>query len=321
MGSVRPVIDQRAAEQMNLNVLRRIDPQVEEVTAAVVTAAYIVFSRGPYVKPLTGSGYLCPVLLQLLATAGHVALYDFDIPTKRWSRKDVEGSLFLVKRRSQPRFQFVILNKKSAVGTDNFVEDVHGGFQCEVQKPYVLYRNRANEVVGIWFYDDADCDRISALLQRIASTFAAPSEAGAGAAGAVAAPSADDSAAPKGGAPQAGVGDDSFWDRQVAVPEKGSGTSLPLPAPAPNGQAAPQAVPQLQPQAAAQASAPANNNDIARLFAGIKVSSGTVPAPAVAPEAADRALRSKVSSLLSSLASNEAFCGILAAELKKAGLV
>lgn len=30
------------------------------------------------------------------------------------SRKDVEGSLFLVKRRSQPRFQYIILNKKSA---------------------------------------------------------------------------------------------------------------------------------------------------------------------------------------------------------------
>jgi len=38
------------------------------------------------------------------------------------------------------------------------------------------------QVVGIWFYDDADCDRISSLLQRIASTFAAPSEADAGAA-------------------------------------------------------------------------------------------------------------------------------------------
>lgn len=32
------------------------------------------------------------------------------------ARKDVEGSLFLVKRRAQPRFQFVILNKKSAGG-------------------------------------------------------------------------------------------------------------------------------------------------------------------------------------------------------------
>lgn len=37
------------------------------------------------------------------------------------------------------------------------------------------------QVVGIWFYDDADCDRISVLLQRIASTFAAPAEAAAGA--------------------------------------------------------------------------------------------------------------------------------------------
>lgn len=31
MASARPVIDAKAAEQMNLNVLRRIDPQIEEV--------------------------------------------------------------------------------------------------------------------------------------------------------------------------------------------------------------------------------------------------------------------------------------------------
>lgn len=53
--------------------------------------------------------------------------------------------------------------------------------------------------------------------------------------------------------------------------------------------------------------------------------SSNLPAPinpAAAPaEAADRALRSKVSSLLSALAANEAFCGMLATELKRAGLV
>lgn len=31
MAHHKPVIDQRAAEQMNLNVLKRIDPQIEEV--------------------------------------------------------------------------------------------------------------------------------------------------------------------------------------------------------------------------------------------------------------------------------------------------
>ncbi|PSC74420.1 mRNA-decapping enzyme isoform B [Micractinium conductrix] len=309
----KPVIDQRAAEQMNLNVLRRIDPQIEE----------------------------------LLATAGHVALYDFDIPTKRWSRKDVEGSLFLVKRRLQPRFQFIILNKKSAVATDNFVEDVHGGFQCEVQKPYVLYRNRANEVVGIWFYDDADCDRISALLQRIASTFAAPAEAGAGAS-TLLTPAADDSAVHSGSDADMGRvhGDNGFWDRQVEVPDE---VQAPDSQPVANGQPALQApeqpmqllTPQLLQQEAASAvppavqARPAPAADVPAPAAGSELlqsllRGSTAAAPPTAPpaphsvditEAADRALRSKVASLLSALAGNDAFCGILAAELKRAGLV
>ena len=41
-------------------------------------------------------------------------LHLHDPACRLQSRKDVEGSLFLVKRRLQPRFQFIILNKKSA---------------------------------------------------------------------------------------------------------------------------------------------------------------------------------------------------------------
>ncbi|KAL4854030.1 Proteasome subunit alpha type-6 [Chlorella vulgaris] len=240
-----PVIHQGAAEQMTANVLKRIDDQVDE----------------------------------LLATAGHVALYNFDIPTKCWSRKDVEGSLFLVKRRCQPRFQLMILNKKSAVGTDNFVEEVHGGFQCEVQKPYVLYRNRINEVqragafavvehllsvsnalslqvVGIWFYDDADCDRISALLHRIVSTFSAPCKAVAGVAAVREPPEVAFCSSTSRSRLELGANDDGFWDCRVD-------TSV----------------------------------------------------------GADVALRSKLAVLLVGLASNETFCGALAVELKKAGIV
>jgi len=112
-----------------------------------------------------------------LATAAHVALYNFDVPSRRWTRKDVEGSLFLVKRRGSPRFQIVILNKKSA---ENYVEDVGGGFQCELNPPYLLYRNKVGEVVGIWFYEQTDCKRMCDILSKISSTFAAPSDAEAG---------------------------------------------------------------------------------------------------------------------------------------------
>ena len=85
------------------------------------------------------SSYCCYHVEQVLASAGHVALYDFDQQTNSWvcqafwriclrcffwegfrgyqellqNRKDVEGTLFVIKRRTAPRFQYIILNKKS----------------------------------------------------------------------------------------------------------------------------------------------------------------------------------------------------------------
>ncbi|KAI3709280.1 hypothetical protein L2E82_39040 [Cichorium intybus] len=44
-------------------------------------------------------------------------------PVKKFSksRKDVEGSLFVVKRNTQPRFQFIVMNRRN---TENLCEDV-----------------------------------------------------------------------------------------------------------------------------------------------------------------------------------------------------
>lgn len=131
----KPFLDKKATDQLNLSVLRRVDPDTEQV----------------------------------LATAGHVALYVFDTERKAWSRKDVEGSLFLLKRQTQPRFKIVILNKKSQ---DNFVEDVLGDFKFELAAPYVLYRSKLDEVIGIWFYDQNECATVAGLLQRITAAYA-----------------------------------------------------------------------------------------------------------------------------------------------------
>lgn len=104
----------------------------------------------------------------IVATAGHVALYDFDPGTKAWSRKDVEGSLFLVRTRDG-RFRFVILNKKGDSG--DYWEDFGEGFSCEKQEPYVMYKqqSRGGQVVGIWFYEEQDCGRFARLFEEISS--------------------------------------------------------------------------------------------------------------------------------------------------------
>ncbi|KAH9659774.1 mRNA-decapping enzyme-like protein [Citrus sinensis] len=86
-----------------------------------------------------------PFIEKILITAAH----------------DVEGSLFIVKRNTQPRFQFVVMNRRN---TDNLVENLLGDFEFEVQVPYLLYRNASQEVNGIWFYNARECEEVANLF-------------------------------------------------------------------------------------------------------------------------------------------------------------
>ncbi|XP_044482915.1 mRNA-decapping enzyme-like protein [Mangifera indica] len=129
-----PNLDQQSTKLLNLTVLQRIDPFIEEI----------------------------------LITAAHVTFYEFNIDLSQWSRKDVEGSLFVVKRNTQPRFQFVVMNRRN---TDNLVENLLGDFEYEVQVPYLLYRNASQEVNGIWFYNARECEEVANLFNRILNAY------------------------------------------------------------------------------------------------------------------------------------------------------
>ncbi|XP_072965982.1 mRNA-decapping enzyme-like protein [Typha angustifolia] len=133
-GKLMPNLDQQSTKLLNLTVLQRIDPFVEEI----------------------------------LLTAAHVTFYEFNIELNQWSRKDVEGSLFVVKRNAQPRFQFIVMNRRN---TDNLVEGLLGDFEYEVQVPYLLYRNAVQEVNGIWFYNSHDCEAVANLFSRILNAY------------------------------------------------------------------------------------------------------------------------------------------------------
>lgn len=130
-----PHLDEESTKMLNLTVLQRTDPFID----------------------------------QILITAAHVTFYEFNIDLNQWSRKDVEGSLFVVKRNAQPRFQFIVMNRRS---TENLVEDLLGDFEYEIQIPYLLYRNAAQEVNGIWFYNSRECEEVANLFSRILSAYA-----------------------------------------------------------------------------------------------------------------------------------------------------
>ncbi|PHU06402.1 mRNA-decapping enzyme-like protein [Capsicum chinense] len=129
-----PNVDERSKKMLNLTVLQRIDRCIEEI----------------------------------LITAGHVSLYKFNVHLNQWSRKEVEGSFFVVKRSAQPRFQFIVMNRRN---TENMVEDLFGDFEFEVQVPYLLYRNAAQEVNGIWFYNAHEIEEVADLFRRILGAY------------------------------------------------------------------------------------------------------------------------------------------------------
>ncbi|XP_071697952.1 mRNA-decapping enzyme-like protein [Rutidosis leptorrhynchoides] len=133
-GKLMPNIDQNSTKILNLTVLQRMDPYIEEI----------------------------------LITAAHVTFYEFNVELNQWSRKDVEGSLFVVKRNTQPRFQFIVMNRRN---TENLVENLLGDFEFELQVPYLLYRNASQEVNGIWFYNSRECEDVAKLFTRILGAY------------------------------------------------------------------------------------------------------------------------------------------------------
>lgn len=133
-GKLMPNLDQQTTKMLNLTVLQRMDSFIEEI----------------------------------LITAAHVTFYEFNIESNQWSRKDVEGSLFVVKRNTQPRFQFIVMNRRN---TDNLVENLLGDFEYELQVPYLLYRNASQEVNGIWFYNPQECKDVANLFSRILNAY------------------------------------------------------------------------------------------------------------------------------------------------------
>ena len=113
---------------------------------------------------------------RILASASSVTMYALDVATTQWTRKHVEGSLFVVQRAAaatesdnsiDPEFQFVVLNRLSDA---RFVEaiDAAGDSRAEFERSdkYVLYKTATGEVNGIWFYDEKEQKEVYECVER-----------------------------------------------------------------------------------------------------------------------------------------------------------
>ena len=103
-------------------------------------------------------------VVSILDRAAHVVIYCFDQESEKWERRGVEGALFVATRQQAPLYRVYVLNRLSP---DTFMEDLTAQFAVQMSKPYLMYRNHNQEINGIWFYEDAERERIGNLIQGL----------------------------------------------------------------------------------------------------------------------------------------------------------
>jgi hypothetical protein len=123
-----------------LDALRQTDPDVESI---VVYSAFVV-------------AYL---LQQDGANSG-------------WRKANVNGPVYIIRRRVAPRYQLLVKNKDTAglqYGASDISDFLHPDWGLDCQKNYVFYKveDPAKRIRGLWFNDDREREKVEEQLNRI----------------------------------------------------------------------------------------------------------------------------------------------------------
>ncbi|ORX90235.1 DCP1-domain-containing protein [Basidiobolus meristosporus CBS 931.73] len=120
-------MDPEARRAANLNVLQRLDRRISEI----------------------------------LDSSSHVVVYKFDNDTQSWTKKNVEGTMFLFKREVSPKYGFFVMNRLSI---DNFIVYLNGNMDLQITTDFIIYRTGEEDIHGIWMYETADRERVGREL-------------------------------------------------------------------------------------------------------------------------------------------------------------
>lgn len=104
----------------------------------------------------------------ILGSATHVVLYNFQQSSQSWEKSNVEGSLFLAVRPSG--YLLVILNRNSP---DNYDVKITPDFQLQNNDPYLIFKQPGTDgpsIKGIWFPNAKERVLMNDMLNQVLET-------------------------------------------------------------------------------------------------------------------------------------------------------
>jgi len=124
------------AEQNTLSLLDSLKSQDEFIEAIVVTAKFVV----AYLLQQDGSN-------------------------PGWRKANIEGPVYLVRRRQAPRYQLLVKNQFS---TNDLLDALHPDWELDCQKHYVFYKveGDSKRIRGLWFHEDSERLKVESHLKK-----------------------------------------------------------------------------------------------------------------------------------------------------------
>mmetsp|Transcript_44358 Transcript_44358/g.71845 ORF Transcript_44358/g.71845 Transcript_44358/m.71845 type:complete len:226 (+) Transcript_44358:134-811(+) len=81
-----------------------------------------------------------------------------------WRKANIEGPVYLVRRRSAPRFNLLVKNQFNTI---DLIDSLHPDWELDCQKNYVFYKveDPHQQIRGLWFHEDSERLKIQASLE------------------------------------------------------------------------------------------------------------------------------------------------------------
>mmetsp|Transcript_44942 Transcript_44942/g.90672 ORF Transcript_44942/g.90672 Transcript_44942/m.90672 type:complete len:219 (+) Transcript_44942:90-746(+) len=108
-----------------------------------------------------------PEITQIIVYSKFVVAYllQQDGVNPGWRKANIEGPVYIVRRRSLPHFQLLVKNQ---LHMDDLLDSLHPDWELDCQKNYVFYKiqDTTKRIRGLWFHDDAERQKIEAMLEK-----------------------------------------------------------------------------------------------------------------------------------------------------------
>lgn len=109
-----------------------------------------------------------PQIAAIVAYSKFVVVYllQQEGATPGWRKANIEGPVYVVRRRSAPWYQLIVKNQFSAT---DLQDNLHPNWELDCQKNYAFYKveDTTKRIRGLWFHDDKERQKLEGELSKL----------------------------------------------------------------------------------------------------------------------------------------------------------